>query len=45
MKTIVVHPMDTGGDPDLECEALSLTMEKPQISEVHFFTQSGKGSW
>lgn len=28
MKTTVVHPMDTEGDPDLECEALALTMEK-----------------
>lgn len=28
MKTTVVHPMDTEGDPDLACEVLSLTTEK-----------------
>lgn len=33
MKTIVVYLMDTQGDPDLEHEALSLTMDKhTQIS-------------
>lgn len=28
MKTIVVYWMDTQGDPDLEGEAVSLTMDK-----------------